>query len=86
MLNLCDQENHEAIDEYVSRLMGLINSCEIANSRDSLVKDRILLETNKNGIRGPLLNDLQLNLNKCMSICRTYEHMQKQLRHIKNRI
>ena len=49
------QETSETIDQYVTTLKRLSNTCEFGTLRDALIKDRIILGVKSQKIRERLL-------------------------------
>ena len=84
IFNTCDQQGHEAIDEYVNKLKGLSETCEFGTLRDSLVKDCIVLGTKNKQVRVTLLNRKELTLDKALSVCRSSELTEQRLLKINN--
>ena len=81
VFNTCHQEAQETIDEYVNRLRGMSETCEFGDLKDNLIRDRIVLGTKYHSVRGRLLTE-ELTLEKSISICRSYELVQKQMKQI----
>ena len=77
--NSCSQEANEGIDAYVTKLRRLASSCEYGQLEDQMIWDRIVIGTRSNTVRGRLLHDNQLNLNKAIEICRADEAANLQL-------
>ena len=68
--------------EYVNRLRGMSKTCEFGDFKDNLIRDGIVLGTKYHSVRGRLLTEEELTLEKSISICRSYELAQKQMKQI----
>ena len=79
IFNICDQQSHETIDEYVNKVRGLSETCEFGTLRDSLIKDRIVLGTKNKQVRVTLLNQKELILEKALSVCRSNKLTEQHL-------
>ena len=79
IFNICDQQSHETINEYVNKLRGLSETCEFGTLRDSSIKDRIVLGTKNKQVRVTLLNQKELTLDKVLSVCRSSELTEQHL-------
>ncbi len=55
VFNTTDQESSEGIDQYVTKLRQLSESCEFGTSHDELIRDRIVLGTKDSGARARML-------------------------------
>ena len=79
IFNTCDQQSHQTIDEYVSKLRGLSKTCEFGTLRDSLIKAHIVLGTKSKQVRVTFLNQKELTLDKALSVCRSSELTEQHL-------
>ena len=77
--NTRDQGERETIDQYVTTLRSLSESCEFGALRDDLMRDRIVLGTKDPGVRARLLREDKLTLQKAIDMCRSAEVTQQQL-------
>lgn len=73
VFNTCTQDPSELIDIYVNRLRKLATTCEFGDKRDEFIRDRIVIGTNDTSLRGRLLREDKLTLNKCIDMCRASE-------------
>ena len=78
----CDQGSDESIDQYVTRLRHLSNSCDFGELTDEFLRDRIVLGTSSIAAREKLFREKKLTLDDAIDICRTSELAAKQLKEI----
>ena len=50
--NSCSQEANEGIDAYVTKPRRLASSCEYGQLEDQMIRDRIVIGTRSNTVRG----------------------------------
>ncbi|XP_071052916.1 uncharacterized protein [Onthophagus taurus] len=67
------QNEGETIDSYVTELRKLSKPCDFGDLRDSLSKDRIICGVRDKKMTERLLREPQLDLNKCIDICKAAE-------------
>ena len=78
-----DRQAGETIDQYVAALKELAESCKFCDCmKTSLIKDRIVLGVNEESITRRLLKCRQLNLQQCVSICRSEESADLQFKRL----
>src|SRR5690606_7675736 len=63
-------------------LRSLANTCNFNNLRDGLIHDRIVVGIRDNRLRTKLLSTPDLDLQKCVNICRSAEKADKEARAI----
>ncbi|XP_071944705.1 uncharacterized protein [Antedon mediterranea] len=63
----------EKIDQYVTDLKNKSKTCEFGEIEESLIRDRIVCGLLDNQLRERLLREDDLNLDKCMKICKASE-------------
>lgn len=80
IFNNRSQEPNESIDVYVAALISLAKTCDCLS--ESLLRDRIVLRINNNNIRKRLLQERQLDLKKCIDLCRSTEAATSQIKSI----
>ena len=80
--NSRSQESGETIDQYVTILRKLSESCEFGTLKDSLIKDRIVLGVNNQKTRERLLRVPDLTLGKALDVVRSAEVTEQQMREI----
>jgi len=81
--NSRNQEENESIDAYVTALRRLAKTCNFCDCmRDSILRDRIVLGVRDKHTRKRLLQERNLDLKKCIDICRSTEASNSQLRQI----
>ena len=68
------------IDNYVTTLRALAETCDFGALKDNLIRDRIVCGVRDNGIRRKLLQESELTLSKCVDICRANEATTAQLK------
>ena len=79
VFNSCDQEIGERFDSYLNKLRKLIKTCRYSTLEDELLRDRIVMGTNKKEIRTRLLSEPYLTLDWTIDICRSTEQRDKQV-------
>ena len=78
------QKSGETIDQYVTVLRMLSESCELSTLKNSLIKDRIVLGISDTNTRERLLRISDLTLEKAIDMVRSAEATEIQLRHKEN--
>jgi hypothetical protein len=73
IFNTADQSPSELFDDYLCRLGELAKSCEFGAFVDQMIRDRIVLGTKDQGVRGRLLRESKLTLDSAIEMCRTSE-------------
>lgn len=76
------QQNTKSVDQYVTQLKSLANSCEFGNLKDSLIRNRLICGIKNSHVREKLLQDNDLNLQKAIEICRAAEVSSEQSKKI----
>ena len=75
------QHLDETTDTYVAALKNLWKTCNFCDClQDSLLRDRIVFGVKDGNTRKRLLQERNLDLRKCIDICRTYENTASQLK------
>ena len=75
------QHLDETTDTYVAALKNLRKTCNFCDClQDSLLRDRIVFGVKDGNTRKRLLQERNLDLHKCIDICRTYENTASQLK------
>lgn len=64
------QVKSETVDAYVTDLKHKVKDCEFGHLTDSLIRDRIVCGITDDQVRGRLLREPDLTLNKAIDICR----------------
>ena len=78
-----NQGPDEPIDAYVAALRSLAKTCGFCEClNDSLLRDRIVLGVNNLNLRKRLLQERNLNLKKCIDLCRSSEAAASHLKNI----
>lgn len=77
-----NQDSSESIDDYNTALRTLSKTCEFVTLEDSLIKDRIVGGITKQETREKLLHTQDLDLQKCLSICRSAEFSEQAIKEI----
>lgn len=80
IFNTADQLSNESFDDYLCRLRELAKTCEFGDIADQMIRDRIVLGTNDQSVRGRLLKESKLTLNSAVDMCRTSERTASQLK------
>ena len=78
--NTRNQQVGETIDQYVTDLKTKAQTCEFANLKESLIRDRIVCGIICDRTRARLLKDSELTLQKALDICRANEATASQLK------
>ena len=78
------QESGESIDKYATVLRNMADNCEFRDLKDSLIRDRIVLEVTDNHVRERLLRVPDLTLEKALEISRAAKATQSQLKQMQN--
>ena len=79
VFNSCDQEIGEHFDAYLNKLRKLIKTCRYSTLEDELLRDRIVMGTNKKEIRTRLFSEPDLTLDRTIDICRSTEQRDRQV-------
>ncbi|CAJ1049307.1 uncharacterized protein K02A2.6-like [Xyrichtys novacula] len=74
------QKQSEPIDSYVTDLKSKAKDCEFGDLHDSLVRDRIVCGITNDQVRGRLLREADLTLEKAVDICRASELTNTQVK------
>lgn len=74
------QKQSEPIDSYVTDLKNKAKDCEFGGLHDSLVRDRIVCGITNDQVRGRLLREADLTLEKAIDICRASEITTTQIK------
>ena len=77
-----NQDTAESIDEYFTALRTLSQTCEFAALEDSLIKDRIVGGIRRQETREKLLHTDNLDLTRCLAICRSAEFSESAIKEI----
>ena len=77
-------ESGETIDQYVTVLRKLSETCEFGTLRNSLIKDRIVLGVSNCKTRERLLRVQELPLEKALDVVRSAEMTEKQLQELES--
>ena len=78
--NTRNQQPGETIDQYVTDLKTKAQTCEFAELKDGLIRDRIICDINCDRTRARLLKEGELTLQKALDICRANEATTTQLK------
>lgn len=76
------QKSGESFSDYLTELKVLSATCGFGQLRDSLIKDRIVCGINDPEVRNRLLRENDLDLEKCVNMCRTVELAAQQMKTI----
>ena len=76
------QESGESIDQYVTILRKLCETCEFGTLKNSLIKDRIVLGVNNTKTRERLLRVPDLTLQKALDVVRSAEATDMQMKEL----
>uniref|UniRef100_A0A1Y1KPK9 Paraneoplastic antigen Ma-like C-terminal domain-containing protein n=1 Tax=Photinus pyralis TaxID=7054 RepID=A0A1Y1KPK9_PHOPY len=67
------QKDGESIDSFVTDLKKLAQSCNFGDVKDSLIRDIIVCGVIDHKVRDALLRETELDLKKCVDMCRAAE-------------
>ena len=82
-LNTKAQNCDESIDSYVAALKILMKTCNFCEClKQSLLRDRIVFGIRDDLTRKRLLQERNLDLSRCIDICRTHENTTSQMKMI----
>ena len=70
----------KSFDDYLCPLRELAKTCEFGDIMDEMIRDRIVLGTTDQSVRGRLLRESKLTLNGAVEMCRTSERTFCQLK------
>ena len=84
--NCRNQGNGEPIELYVAELRKLARSCYYRDLEESLIRDRIVLGVPDMSVRKRLLQELDLNLAKAISVVKAHEATQRQIKSLESDI
>ncbi|XP_059061528.1 uncharacterized protein K02A2.6-like [Achroia grisella] len=79
-----NQERGETIDEYVTALKLLTQSCEFEHLEEGLIRDRIVCGVTDSKLRDRLLREDDLDLGRAVKICQASEMTAEEQRQIEN--
>ena len=78
-----NQGQDESIDAFITALRSLANTCGFCDClADSLLRDRTVLGINNHALRKRLLQERNLDLKKCIDLCRSSEAASSQIKNI----
>lgn len=81
VFNQRSQKEGETVDHYITSLKTLSKSCNFCDClADSLLRDRIVLGIRSSTAKKRLLQERNLDLKKCIDICKSQEASEAQLR------
>ena len=67
------QEASEHVQNFITALKILADTCEIGTLKDSLIRDRIVCGVSSDALRKQLLKERVLTLQKVVQLCQIYE-------------
>ena len=86
IFNCRDQEENESIDQYVTVLRKLAQTCNFCSClHDSLIRDRLVLGIRDESIRKKLLQEKKLSLSRAIDVGRSGETTNIRLKELKNK-
>ena len=84
VFNSCVQSVEESVDVYVNRLRKLASSCEFGALTDELIRDRLVIGVKDRDLKGRLLRQKGLSLQKAIEMCKSNEITKQQLKSLEN--
>ena len=82
--NSCVQSVEESVDVYVNRLRKLASSCELGALTDELIRDRLVIWVKDRDLKGRLLRQKGLSLQKAIEMCKSNDITKQQLKSLEN--
>lgn len=82
LFNTRFQKDDEPVDSFVTELKKLSKDCNFGELKDSLIRDRIICGISDLKIKDRLLREPNLDLLKCINICKAAEIAEKQTKQI----
>lgn len=76
------QEESESVEKFVTDLKLLASTCNFGTLQDSLVRDRIIGGIRNSTLREELLKTPNLDLDKCLPVCRANKLSKEQTKAI----
>ena len=83
IFNSANQKETESIEEYVTKLKNLANSCEFGILKEDLIRDRFVIGLNSDSIREKLLLEPKLMLKDAIEVAKSHEQTKKQIESLK---
>ena len=68
------------MDAYVSRLRKLASSCDFGTLTDELIRDRLVIRVQDRDLKGRLLKQKGLSLQKALEVSKSNEVTKQQLK------
>lgn len=78
------QKDNESIEQYVAELRLKGQSCNFGTLCDSMIRDQIVIGVHDKRVRMLLLKEIDLTLEKAISICQASESTKLQLKSFDN--
>ena len=86
IFNRRDQEENESIDQYVTVLRKLAQTCNFCSClHDSLIRDWLVLGIRDESIQKKLLQEKKLSLSRAIDVGRSGETTNMHLKELKNK-
>ena len=84
VFNSCVQSQDENVDAYVNRLRKLASSCDFGALTDELIRDRLVIGVRDRDLKGRLLRQKGLSLQKALNMSKSNEVTKQQLKSLEN--
>ena len=84
VFNSCVQSQDENVDAYVNRLRKLASSCDFGALTDELIRDRLVIGVRDRDLKGRLLRQKGLSLQKALEMSKSNEVTKQQLKSLEN--
>lgn len=78
------QQSGETFSSFITELRKLSSVCGFGALRDSLIKDSVIIGVLDQDLKTRLLREDDLDLEKCINICKAAELLQTQLKTLEN--
>ena len=72
------------MDAYVNRLRKLASSCDFGTLTDELIRDRLVIGVQDRDLKGRLLRQKGLSLQKALEVSKSNEVTKQQLKSLEN--
>ena len=74
------QEENETLEQYVTSLRQMAKNCHFGPMEDRLIRDRIVAGISSDDLRRKLLEEVDLDLGKCIEICKIHDSTLAQVK------
>ena len=75
-----NQLENETIDNYITALKNLANTCAFESQKDKMLRDKLVFGVNDSTVKERLLREASLDFKKAVDICRAAESSKSKLK------